>query len=73
MQTIHAPAGLTIFRPDSRNGSKDFFIDREQAKKLFAEGVIYGDATNGGYMPSPKTPHNFKALYQVVPKKRKSR
>lgn len=56
---------LVIFRPDSRNGSKDYYIDASIAKELFRDGVIYGDATNGGYMPSPETPTNFKSKYFV--------
>lgn len=56
---------LVIFRPDSRNGSKDYYIRREDANRMFRDGTIYGDATNGGYMPSPKTPANFRSLYFV--------
>lgn len=37
------------FRPDSRNGYMDFEIPRVDAKRLFEEGKIAGDGTNGGY------------------------
>lgn len=48
------------FRPDSRNGSKDYQIPKDIAKRLFEEGVIYGDATNGGYMPNPNSNYNVR-------------
>jgi len=40
-----------VFRPDSRNASKDYLVPRTVAEQLLREGRIYGDATNGGYMP----------------------
>lgn len=69
------PPNTVIFRPDSRNGNKDFYIDAGVARELVRAGTIYGDATNGGYMPSPATPHNFQALYEVKqqPKQPKAR
>lgn len=55
MRTKKAPKVERIdtvtFRPDSRNGSKDFQIPRKLAEDLFGDGLIHGDATNGGYMP----------------------
>lgn len=44
-----------IFRPDSRDGRKDYLIPRDVAERLFQEGHIWGDATNGGYMPNPNS------------------
>ena len=43
---------LAIFRPDSRDGGKDYMIPADVAKRLYQEGKIWGDATNGGYMPA---------------------
>lgn len=42
------------FRPDSRDARKDFQIPRKLAEDLFGDGLISGDATNGGYMPNIK-------------------
>lgn len=68
MLSYPQPEGTVIFRPDSRNGFKDFYIDAVVAQRLMQDSIIHGDATNGGYMPSPKTPapHVFKATYEVV-------
>ncbi len=65
-KVIELPATET-FRPDSRDGSKDFQIERTVARELFNSGVIYWDATNGGYMPSPKTGNllSFRSKYEV--------
>lgn len=41
------------FRPDSRDGSKDFEIPLEVGKQLFVDGKIARDATNGGFCPIP--------------------
>ncbi len=61
------PKDTVTFRPDSRNGYKDYYITYRDAKRPMLEGIIHGDATNGGYMPSPKTPapHVFKEMYEV--------
>jgi hypothetical protein len=49
---------LVIFRPDSRNSSLDYMIPRKVAEKLFQDNEIYGDATNGGYMPNPDSKYS---------------
>jgi len=49
-----------VFRPISSDGSKDFHIPRKVAEELFNAGEIWGDATNGGYMPNPKSTYNVK-------------
>ena len=49
------------FRPDSRNGYKDFEIPRADAKRLFEEGKIAIDGTNGGYTFPYKKDQPFSA------------
>jgi len=57
---------LTVtFRPESRDGSKDYQIPRDVAKELWQNGSIWGDATNGGYMPNPKS--NYNVRQHLVP------
>ena len=67
------PENGVVFRPDSRNGSKDYYIDRETAKQLMREGIIHGDATNGGYMHPQNTPYmamvRFRAKYEIKHKR----
>lgn len=58
------------FRPDSRDGSKDFEIPTDIARKLFNEETIWGDATNGGFMPNPKSLYNVRQ--HIVPRERSS-
>jgi hypothetical protein len=48
------------FRPDSRNASNDYDIPLDVAQRLFKEGTIYGDATNGGYMPNPSSRYDVR-------------
>jgi hypothetical protein len=48
------------FRPDSRNASNDYDIPYSVAQLLFKEGEIWGDATNGGYMPNPKSRYDVR-------------
>lgn len=60
-RTRAAEKVLTVtFRPDSRNGYKDYQIPRDVALDLFQRGEIWGDATNGGYMPNPKSKYNVR-------------
>lgn len=55
------PKVVTVtFRPDSRNGYKDYQIPRDVARDLFERNEIWGDATNGGYMPNPKSTYNVR-------------
>lgn len=54
------PSNTVTFRPDSRNGYKDYQIPRAVAKDLFERGEIFGDGTNGGYMPNPKSTYNVR-------------
>lgn len=63
LRTKAAPApkiATVTFRPDSRNGYKDYQIPRDVALDLFARNMIWGDATNGGYMPNPKVNYNVR-------------
>jgi hypothetical protein len=55
------------FRPDSRNASNDYDIPLSVAQLLFKEGEIWGDATNGGYMPNPKSRYDVRQ--HLVPAK----
>lgn len=55
-----ASKNTVTFRPDSQNGYKDFQIPHDVALALFQRGEIHGDATNGGYMPNPKSKYNVR-------------
>ena len=69
---VRKPAAPKIdtvtFRPDSRDGSKDFEIPAEVARSLFEDGTIWGDATNGGMMPNPSSRYNVRQ--HLVPRER---
>lgn len=56
-----------VFRPDSRDASKDYHIPRKIAEALFQAGEIHGDGTNGGYMPNPNSGYNVRQ-HRVKPK-----
>ncbi len=56
------------FRPSSRDARQDFEIPYETAMQLFKEGIIYGDATNGGFMKNPNEHYNVRK--HLVPKQR---
>ncbi len=48
------------FRPESRDARQDYQIPRDIAERLFREGTIYGDATNGGYMPNSNSHYDVR-------------
>lgn len=38
--------------PDSRDGSKDYYIPRSKARELFDAGELHRDMTNNAYCPA---------------------
>lgn len=40
---------MAVVRPDSRDGAKDFYIPLSDAVRLYREGKLSMDLTNGGY------------------------
>lgn len=49
-----------IYRPDSRDGSKSFYISRSVAISLYHQNHIHMDATNGGYCPNPASRYDVR-------------
>ncbi len=51
---------LVAVRPDSRDASKDYMIDADQAMQMWNDGLLDQDMTNGGYMPNTRTPSDLR-------------
>lgn len=64
---------MAVVRPDSRDGSKDFYIPLADAQRYYEEGKLNKDLTNGGFCLPKGDIYacmeilNLKALYQGRP------